>query len=95
MAKTFKLGDRIAYTRAFLDSLGGRYDIAQRRGTFMTEDGTLARVIWDDYSTQVYWSHAGLWGEDFADDEFVNGSAVMLGSICKIRSLAFIEAHYV
>ena len=91
MAKAFKLGDRIAYTRAFVDSMGGRYATAQRRGVFLSDDGALARVLWDDYDLQTYRVHAEQWGEDFAADEFVNGSGVNLGSICRTRSLEFIE----
>jgi hypothetical protein len=44
-----KNGDRVAYARKFLRSVGAiTHDIASRRGTVLDADGVLVRVRWDD-----------------------------------------------
>jgi hypothetical protein len=87
-------GDRIAFTRAFVASLGNDYGTAQQRGVFVSDPApgsTLARVRWDDDGPELYRAHAEQYGHDFADDEFFNGSSVHFANICGIKTKKFIE----
>ena len=94
---TLNPGDRIAFSRAFLKSIGGDYATVQRRGVFIAPDthSNLARVRWDDYDYSIgsaqFKAAAEQYGEDYAEEIAANGSRVNIHNICRVGSVAFAD----
>jgi hypothetical protein len=81
MAITVKVGDRVVYTRTFLESGAvewkDRHAMASRRGSLIALEGAgdwLAHVVWDDGNSL--------------------SATINSGNICKLRSVAAVEACY-
>lgn len=72
-----RVGDRVAYTRIFLESSAverrERHAMASRRGTVtLVESNWLAHVSWEDTGTR--------------------SATINIGNLCRPRSIAFVES---